>query len=354
MARNSDDYAIVIGIDTYSKLYRLRSAEKDATEFAKWLNSPLGGNLPSENIMLRLGDPLPHLDLLQVKPTQRHIDFYLMSLGTEENKRIGRRLYFYFSGHGIGPVFNNVGMLMIDASLNNLNSNIGLNGYRSFFKDHHIFDEIVYILDCCRDPAPNIKGLQLRDPSFTLVENRNGVREYVVLAAEYGEKAYAPKSADNGKRRGLLTKVLLDGFEKAYDGLGRVTSSSLREYILTRVPDLVQQTNEFDKKLLDQKPEVPALPDPPIIFRTVPADLLPRVKVHIIAGPGKTGKLNLHDSDGILLETQAAKDATVSQPWEVELDRSRFVFVVQHSASGEQQSILPQMVTEEPYIVTFK
>jgi hypothetical protein len=351
MAENKDDYAIVIGIDTYSRLFRLRSAHADAISFARWLTSANGGGLPEENVRILLGPPEPPLDLLEAQPAQRHIDNRFEQMGIERNERIGRRLYFYFAGHGFGPEFDNIGMLLIDASESNLNSNIGLWQYRQFFKNHDLFDEIVYIIDCCRDPAPPTSGLQLRGPSFTLTDKQTRAQDYVVLAAAYGEKAYAVASSDKGERRGLLTRALLEGLEKAHDGLGRITSASVRDYVLHRVPELVEELREVDKRLKNQKPEILALPDPPIVFATIPSDQ--RFKVHIIAGSHPGGNLVLFDGNATRLETKAASAATAEQPWELELPRNSLVYVVEHDTTGQQIPILPRTVVEEPHIVTF-
>jgi hypothetical protein len=194
----------------------------------------------------------------------------------------------------------------------------------------------------------------LKGPPFTLADKQNEVQDYVVMAAAYGEKAYAVASQNRGQRRGLLTRAILEGLKKATDGIGRVTSASLRAYVLSRVPDLVYELKDIDKKLKDQKPEIMTLPDPPIVFTTVPADRLPRLKVHVIAGPEQRGSLILFDGNANQLDKLAAKDATDEQPWELELPRNSLVYVVEHSSTGMQVPILPKTVTKEPHVVTFQ
>jgi len=54
MANNPEDYAIVVGINYYPALRKLKAAEKDATLFAEWLMSPEGGGLPPDNVRLIL------------------------------------------------------------------------------------------------------------------------------------------------------------------------------------------------------------------------------------------------------------------------------------------------------------
>ena len=355
--KNVDDYAIVIGIDTYSRLFRLRSAHADASAFAKWLTSEDGGNLPEENILpIFIGPETPPLDLLNAQPAQRHIDNRLKMLGIENNQRIGRRLYFYFAGHGFGPEFDDVGILMIDATEIDINNNIGLREYRKFFQNHHIFDEVVYIIDCCRDDELDVRGLpglRLNGPSFGILQDKRGeMRDYVLLAAPYGKKAYAVASEDKGQRQGLLTRALLQGLKEAHDETGLVTSDTLSKFIRKRVAELVNDPG-VDPKLKEQKPQVLYLPDPPIVFSTLPPDPKPKLKVHIIAGPGQNGQLVLYNGDGEEMGRCNAEQATAEHPWEVELLRDAFVYVVEHVPSREQIPILPQSVTTEPHVVRF-
>ena len=156
-----------------------------------------------------------------------------------------------------------------------------------------------------------------------------------------------------GQRRGLLTRALLDGLERAHDGLGRVTSASLRDSVLMRVPRLAEESEEFDVRLRNQRPEISKLPSPPIVFGTVSADALPPLCVHVIAGAGQIGLLTLYDGTAQKLGQIAASKATADEPWELELPRNSLVYMVEHSGTLEQIPILPQHVVREPHIVAF-
>src|SRR5882762_2214822 len=109
MARNPDHYAIVIGIDGYSQLRRLRASEKDAKKFASWLKSDDGGGLPIENIYMILSPPDLPSNPFDARPVAYQIDDALTRIGLTKGGWIGKRLYFYFAGHGFGPNFNDVG-----------------------------------------------------------------------------------------------------------------------------------------------------------------------------------------------------------------------------------------------------
>jgi hypothetical protein len=315
-----EDYAIVIGIDDYPQLLPLNSSHNDAAAFAEWLLEPLpgGGGLKPKNLRLIVSpdeDPDNPIDPMEAEPVQKQIDKALRDFGVEKNRPIGRRLYFYFAGHGFGPKFDEVGMLMANAAMKRITSNIGLRKYNSFFHDNHLFDEVVFILDCCRDPG--FATVETAAPGFNLDPPENGappsVLDYVVLAASYGEKAFAPLDKPVGERRGLLTKALLEalrGQTRAVDGLGRVTSASITDYVRTRVEELATEAS------LRQKPQVFRLPDPELVF----AIHAKQVNVRIIAPAGLKGDLVVRNSIREIVARQSAELSTETQPaWEVPL-----------------------------------
>lgn len=309
---NPDDYAIVVGIDAYPQLRRLQAARSDARRFAAWLIDPEGGGLPSANVRIVESAAIP-ADPFDARPIQRDIDRHLRDFGVERRKRIGRRLYFYFAGHGFGPTFDDVGMLMADAAMERLESNIGLRHYLVFFHDLELFDQVVFILDCCRDP---MRGASTAKPVFTLQPPAGGVprvERYVVLAAAYGEKAFEPRS-QGGERRGVLTSALMEALQgSAANARGEVTATSLREYLKVRVPEIASEAN------LKQGPEIPYLPD--LVLCTVPPARLPRVRVRILVPNGLTGEMILRDGTDLAeIGRRSARDAASDRPpWEVDL-----------------------------------
>ena len=146
MARNPDHYAIVIGIDSYSSLRRLKASGADATRFAAWLKADEGGGLCDKNIAMVLSPATLPANRIDAMPVRDDIDNALIDFGVLRGERLGTRLYFYFAGHAFGPKFNEVCMLMVNASPQLLNRNIGLNQYRDYFHEKAPFDEVVYIL----------------------------------------------------------------------------------------------------------------------------------------------------------------------------------------------------------------
>lgn len=257
--KNKDDYAILVGIDNYLYLDPLKGAQDDIAKFQEWLLDLKGGSVPMKNIHLVLSPP--EQDQEDPQPLQEKINQKLKKIGVLNGRWIGRRLYFYFSGHGYGKI-DDVGMLMGNASPLELGNNIGLRKYRNFFLEWGFFDEIIFILDCCRDP---FQRADTGKPPFTMPdelfpENPPVVNHFTILACAYGRKSYEiPKIADTSnkrQKRGILTLAVLEGLkdQMATDSNGNITASSLSEYVNTRIPQLaginsLKQDPEFERPL---------------------------------------------------------------------------------------------------------
>ena len=243
VANNINDYAIVIGIDEYAKLRRLSSAVRDATKFAEWLTSPEGGGLPPDNVQLILSPLESPSGPFAARPIQQDIDNCVSKLVGNGGLRVGRRLYFYFAGHAIGPTADDVAMLMADASPERLGSNIGLRPYRHFFRDAGLFDELVFILDCSRDPYLNVETFP---PSLNVHTNEfnSQVKEVIIIAPPSGRRTFDPLSIKE-EGRGIVTLAVLEGLQgQAVDPQGQLTSVELRTYVRRRLAELSPEVGQ--------------------------------------------------------------------------------------------------------------
>lgn len=266
---NPDHFAIVIGINSYPQLPPpLPAAADDAARFARWLIEV--GGLDEKHIAI-ITSRHPN-DFHDPKPVHRQVTLALERFGVsaalENPKKIGRRLYFYFSGHAVGADFSDVSMFMADVSLRRLKQNIGLRPYRIFLHATGFFEEAIFILDCCRDHerGAEAQGVELttQPPKVPL----QIMKDFVAMAAPWGSKAFeAP--VDGLRRSGLLTEALLEGIgldgpPKAIDPQGRVKTNLLAAYLKARVPQLAQGAQ------VDQTPEAEA--KVPIVLATFPLD----------------------------------------------------------------------------------
>lgn len=347
----TDHYGIAVGIDTYPSLRPLRSSVSDATQFLQWVTDEAGGRVPMENVRLIRSPEDIAADPFDARPVQTEIDRALRDFGALGGHRIGKRLYFYFAGHGFGPSFDNVGMLMAGASMDTLKVNIGLRDYRDYFHETGLFDEVVFIIDCCRDDARDEKTVSPIFKATPVVDRAARIVDFVALAAGYGEKAFAPVSVVDGERRGILTKAVLEalrGDPKALDPNGRVTAATLQMYVKDRVKLIAE-----DEKLR-QEPELPQNLNPDMVFLVVDTQALKKLRVHIVAPADLTGELLVRDARDLtqVIARSPVAQAQAGNPWQLDL-ASITRYEVENPDSDRIVILDPAKAKGEPYVFRF-
>jgi hypothetical protein len=151
MPTNTEDFAVVVGINDYQKppFAPLQGACADAVDFVDWLQSPNGGDLPAQNIKLTTYDPQ------NPAPSESYIKTLIADLlgipPKPDTAFIGRRLYLFFAGHGIGQEeeLDDTGFAAIDAS-KYLDAYIFGAATANKIALMACFQEIVLFMDCCR------------------------------------------------------------------------------------------------------------------------------------------------------------------------------------------------------------
>lgn len=301
----NNDYAIVIGIKAYSGLPPLSSAVDDAMRFIEWLRREDGGGITGEGRIIPILGDTSYNDWLKAEPNVDTIKNIFYKLGINLGKKIGRRLYIYFSGHGFTSEVDEIALAMANASPEYIENSISFSSFRNLFLQVRYFEEVIFILDCCREQAKfnftpqSIAHIQLMKAKF---EENNGnnaagggappvpapVRDLAVLATAFGEQSFAPIDKDISKRRALLTKAMLEGLEgKAILHDGSITVGSLKQYISDRVKNLAKDYNvNQEAQIRDENSEG-------IIFRhAVP---IPSINVKIKIDKSVKGKVTLYD-----------------------------------------------------------
>lgn len=354
-APNPEDFAIVIGINHYPQVQPLlQSAEEDARRFADWLLDPEGGGLEVENVHTLIGQNYVQMNQtlppMACMPNQLIVDGALQLMQADQQQRVGRRLYFYFSGHGIGVGLNNVAMLLANAGEGRYDKcHLGLDGYLNWLRDTAAFDELIFILDCCRNRNNVLQTLGpllphfLRDPEFKTV------KPMTVLATLDGENAFEGVDTDAQaiKRRGLLTEALMEGLKKrlAMDTTGAITAASLANWLKSRVPILAQA------KGVEQQAKVP---DPPDLILVPPsaafpvAQPVPQVTFTVTINPGRTGPLRL--TRGSAPDQVEEHDPAVS-PWVFTGPRNE-LYMIEHPASDLVRPIRPADIQGDQHVIT--
>jgi hypothetical protein len=197
------DFGLVIGVDHYPRFRSLRGAVTDATRFHDWLCEEHGGNLAPERAWLVRSRPNP------IAPLQDEVDDKLLELVTAADAvGGGRRLYFYFSGHGAGSSgeSDDVALLLAKWSQSLARLALSTDKYRGALGDMGLFEEIVVSLDCCRTTAERAIGLP---PTITFrpQTGRCATRAFIAYATEADRPAF--EVPDHELWQGVFTRSLL-------------------------------------------------------------------------------------------------------------------------------------------------
>lgn len=281
------DHAIVVGIKDYPYLSPLQGPGRDADEFTAWLTG--AGCVPTENVHRVISTatgPKPRTDDID------EIFLGLVRAGRRNDGQLGRRLYIYFSGHGIAPdlAADESALLMANAARDSIGFHIPGRLYASALKLEGLFEEIVLLMDCCRD---DYERFGLKPTPWTPVKSVRGgrTRHFYGFATRWGLKArerpiYNGRVDEaNGQYRGVFTTALLEALNGAmHDEARRVTGAIVARHVHNRVRELLPD-QQFEKPQFDFDS------GDDIIFVEEVADLPVRDVVVRFAGP--TGQLLL-------------------------------------------------------------
>ncbi|SDD44523.1 hypothetical protein SAMN05444679_110175 [Variovorax sp. CF079] len=263
---NPNDYAILIGIDSYPELGEgnspvdLRGPRNDVDAMKKWLLDPNGGGLPGvQNIFEPLA--VPHVPGAAV-PTAGQLDQLMSNIDgvAQANKKarkgmqVGRRLYIYMSGHGFSPGRQRACLFTADAK-ERLGLNIHATGWLNWLQDAGYFREFVLWVDACMNRA---SFLQPHDPPLPLAAASNPpLANFVAFAAQRPLKAVeVPIAEDEDRTHGVFTWTLLEGLRgAAADVNGRVTGRSLADWVRNAQSARFVQRDRDDRDVA-QEPEV--------------------------------------------------------------------------------------------------
>jgi hypothetical protein len=349
-----DDRGIVAGITTYPSIGSLEGAELDAEEFYDWLTSPTGGDVPStavEKIVssdFQPAPPVPPVRLPAQEIAQAFDRLHAAALATGIPRRLGRRLYVYTAGHGAAlpfaadPERSDAAFLTADATQFNA-THIMTKVRALYFLNAGIFDEIVVFMDCCRIPLSLIPNYPSYINATAIDTLENERRTFFAFATKWGLKAR--EKPFNGVMRGVFTTALMAGLRgEAANPDGTITSSSLRNYLLSHMKDRLT-TNELNDPDIPKRPDVPA-PAVELVFTTVPP---PRVIVSVSFPPGAAGQLIRVRGDGFKIIASGQTAAGV--PWGVPQELAKGGYLVELPVLGLEQDFT-LLGTERNFHVT--
>lgn len=244
---NVRDHAIVVGIDLYPGLGSLEGAQWDAEAFAGWLVDPDGGGLPAGNvrtILTRQYHPPPPATTTLADPNAQRFNTAIRDLltdaaGDPHPFPVGRRLYLYFSGHGFQGASDWEEAALYAANATRvMPEHIPGTRVANAVKAAAAFEEIVLVMDCCRDVSLTGRICEfllclLPNPSQAAV-----VRTCYAYAVPRGSQA-RERRFNGGPVQGIFTYVLLEALRRTPgDGNGNVTGQAIKNYIHNRWPDV--------------------------------------------------------------------------------------------------------------------
>ena len=326
----SDDRAIVVGIDTYPDIAPLQGPEADADDFYDWLTSPKFGDVPPTRVEKIVSTNFAADPRKPTEEISRAFD-KLLAEGVRNNipRKIGRRLYVYVAGHGVGlpmhhdPEHNDAALLLADAS--NFNPTHVMTRVRAlYFLYAGLFEEIAVFMDCCRQPL----SINPVFPSYITAINLDALegepRKFFAFATKWG--LTTRERSFDGETRGVFTRALTAGLRgSAANPDGTITSSSLRDYLMLNMKD---QLSEDDRRNPDipKRPHIPT-PDVELVFATVDP---PRVKV-TVTFPAAAANQNIRVfGDGF--RDVATGNTGAGPTWEIPVPLERGGYFVQVAA----------------------
>lgn len=219
-----------MGISDYQsqQVTDLAFADKDAIEFAKWLQSPAGGSLPIDNISL----------LTNAAATSGN--FAMALTGLIDESQPGDQAVIFFSGHGdveTKTIFQLGFLLCYDSPPNNYMAGafnlVNLQAVISTLAANNV--RVLVVTDACR--SGELAGTSVNGPQLT---NANLAKQFAnelkILSCQPNE--FSLEGEQWGGGRGAFSYHLVEGLMGLADRSadGQVTLMEIGRYLEETVP----------------------------------------------------------------------------------------------------------------------
>lgn len=232
MAQN--DYAVVVGINTYPNLGDLEGPRHDALDFYAWLLAADGGNVPKANIERIISPQYAQPpDVVAVQPQLDKVDgaFMKIALALKNSAQQAGRLYLYFAGHGFSKAVGDAALLMANVVRGvNTNQHIGGRAYAEWFSKTSYFREVMLVMDCCRE---DYKLTPPRPVAFDDISGATPGELLLCFATTWSRASREGPWGANNEVRGIFTLALLAGLRggAARDANGQVKLAHLISFV---------------------------------------------------------------------------------------------------------------------------
>ncbi len=230
--------ALVVGINNYEHLQRLKTPAKDAEAVARALS--MNDNNFQVWRLPELIDPLKQTRLVarsQTKPEyqvrQDDLEQAIARLFLAEDRNIPDTALFYFSGHGLRKppgTSQEAYLATCDSDPHNSKWGFSLGELRRILDKSRVRQQIIW-LDCCHSGA-------LINPDDLNPRSRGEVRDRCFIAAC---REFEESWQDISGSYGALTKILVQGLDRLQQQYGNVDTSQLISFINKHLKDAKQR-----------------------------------------------------------------------------------------------------------------
>lgn len=240
-----NDWALAVGINHYplasAVLPSLHGAVRDAVKFHQWVLKETGGHVPEGHTLL-LTSPEDPASLPRPRPFHEELQTFFGNLRVELRRNSGRRLYMYLSGHGISSVgtesFHNAALVMADSSPPDAWTSFTGNVWARAIQATRYFEEVVLIMDCCRDVMNEVP---VDRPNFGMTTSESKDSRLVeIYAARWASKAREGEFGEPKEKQGIFTHSLLEVLNA-----GKMKGSLLKASVLAHLNRKATQDNPY-------------------------------------------------------------------------------------------------------------
>lgn len=333
MAPSPDDYALVVGVEHYPNYRSLTGAIADAEDFQKWLlDQDTGGGLDSSRCKTVLSQPDP------VRPIQDEIDDRLEDIFKQLGDSLGRRIYVYFSGHGLARANIGNDLCLAKWSLQRRNAALDSQDYLNLLAGCGKFQEVVFFLDCCRVREINARGIPSTLGLARPDEASAASRSFVAYATEFLNAAYEAEIATSSPAgavansalapavRGHFTRALLAGLRGgAAVVTGGVPASKLKTHLEIETPRIALESGQT------QTPEV--VNGFPSVDEPVFGNARPEANLVVTFTSERRGRIVMEGPDLAIVRSGDSSEGT----WQLTLTKGRYM--LREEATGTEMSV---------------
>jgi hypothetical protein len=324
----ANDFALIVGVRDYPDFSSLGGPVEDAIRLETWIRDKNGGNIPKSNVFPIHSKPKPPTPLQQV--IDDAIDLIQQAIVANHNSR-ARRLYFYFSGHGFAMKNDENSLCMANWSHRMRNSALSSREYLNHFVETGFFEEIIFVLDCCRSRLvghkshhPNV-GLPIPGPLA------GATKSMVIYAAEFQNAAYEVQYQNGDDEmpvvHGHLTEALIRALNgEAVDSNGNITGDAVAQFVEVEVPRLADNHNQSQKAVV----QTMGFNLKALVFGALRNNSNPNCTINFV---GRNGMIRLEDGDYNLIREGDASTG----PWSLQLGASRHTII--ELATGEEETL---------------